>query len=160
MSRQPERPREKCAAGMKNLLLLAAIGVIGYYAYKEWSAKPVPAPLVAEKKTVAAPTPAPKPVDPSIKAYVDRMYGEWKERSLGTQRKQLGSRRSDMAELLTQIRRRLGGLGVHSDSAVRQEIIRALQELGVVPEECSFVANGLLSEAGKDGLKGSHNRSN
>ena len=128
---------------MKGLLLFAIAGILGYYAYHHWLAKPEPPPpplpLPAAKVVVAKP----EPVNFAVKSRVRKLFEEWKRRSLGNARSQLGSASVDPASELTEIRKTIFRDGVHSEAAVLDMIKRALRELGVAENELNEVAIGI-----------------
>ena len=130
---------------MKNLLLLAGLGILGYYGYNHWFAAPepppTPAPKVAEPR-VAEPKPA--PVSFAVKSRVERLLEEWKRRSLGGMESQISSAPVDVATELAEIRKTLFRDGIHSQAAVLDVIKRALRELGVAEKELNEVAGGIL----------------
>jgi len=152
---------KNCALVMKNLVLLLLLGVAGYYGYKEWFDKtdPRPAPAPEPPKVQASPSPPAVAKKSSVHSRVARMYNEWKERTLATEKIQQSARRTDMAVILTEVRRLLGNAGIHSPSAVKEVIVRDLVTMGVAPSEADYVHSGLLSEAEKDGTKGGNDRS-
>lgn len=130
---------------MKGLLLFAVVGILGYYAYHHWLAKPEPPPppppAVPAAKMVAA---KPEPVNFAVKSRVRKLFEEWKRRSLGNAGSQLGSATVDPASELTEIRQTLFREGVHSEDAVHDVIKRALRELGVAEKELNEVAAGIV----------------
>jgi len=130
---------------MKSLLLLVVLGVVGYYAYNNWRSEPAappPPPTPAPPAKVAAPKP--EPVSFGVKSRVRKLLEEWKRRSLGDSKSQLGSATIDPAGELTEIRKMLFRDGVHSEAAVLDVIQRALRELGVPQEEIKEVSGGIL----------------
>jgi hypothetical protein len=139
---------------MKALIFLLLFAIGGYYAYQHFAKRPSPKPAVV------AVVPASPKIDPRVQSRVGHMYGEWKVRTLDTQKIQQGSRSVDMAVCLTEIRRFLGAVGIHSPGAVKDTIVSGLRKLGVPQSECDFVYNCLLQEASKDGQKASHNKEN
>jgi hypothetical protein len=127
---------------MKGLLLLAALGLLGYYGYLQWFAKesvvppaPAPAPVIKAK---------PEPVDFAVKSRVRRLLEEWKRRSLSSGGSEVGSASVDPGRELTEIRRIVFSDGRHSEAAIRETISRALRELGVAEGEVNEVAGGIL----------------
>jgi hypothetical protein len=143
---------------MKNLLLLALLGVLGYFAYLQWEPDPEPPPP-APVLVDTAPQ-APPGADERVYFRVRRMYDEWQNRALATDKLQQGSRRTDLSTMLTEIREILGGShNLHSPEAVKEVIVYHLGQIGVPPGERDYVYAGLLSEASRDGQRGAHNSS-
>jgi hypothetical protein len=134
---------------MKNLLLLAALGVLGYFAYQEWRPASSAAPLVAATPT---PTPTPEPIDPAVLSKVSKLFEEWKLRNAGTERKQLGSAyKTDMAQLVSEIKLR----GPYTDEGLKSLFQRFLAEQGRVDKsEIESVAESMIREAGLEGSLG------
>ena len=133
---------------MKNFVLLVIVAGIGYYAYTQWS----PAPAPAEREVAPARA---EPVDFAVKSTVNRLFSEWKRRELSGQGRQHGSAFMDMSQGITEIRRKLFAMGIHSEKAVSQTIARALRELGVADDECAQIASGILSAAQSDAARSS-----
>lgn len=129
---------------MKSLLLLVILGVVGYYAYHHWRTEPAapPPPTPAPPAKVAVPKP--EPVSFGVKSRVRKLLEEWKRRSLGGSKSQLGSATIDPASELTEIRKTLFRDGVHSEAAVLDVVQRALRELGVPQEEIKEVSGGIM----------------
>jgi hypothetical protein len=140
---------------MRNLLLLIALGVLGYYAYREWFSESVRPPVVVPS---APPRPvvATPPGADRVSSRVRKMYDEWKNRALATEKVQQGARKTDMSVVLTEIRRILGeDFGLHTPSAVREVIVHCLP----VPEsEKDYVYKSIINAANKDAQIGGHNR--
>lgn len=137
---------------MKNLLLLASLGVLGYFGYQKWFAQPEIKPA-APAQAVAAPRGA----DDRIERRVRRMYEEWRDRALATQKTQHAARRTDIAVVLSEIREILGeDYGMHGPESVKQVIIYLLP---VPASDKNYVYSGIMDEAERDGRKGGHNRS-
>jgi len=130
---------------MKGLLLFAVVGILGYYAYHHWLAKPEPPPppppAVPAAKVVEA---KPEPVNFAVKSRVRNLLEEWKRRELGTPAREQGTAALDPALELTEIRKTLFRDGVHSEAAVHDVIKRALRELGVAEKEINEVAAGIV----------------
>lgn len=133
---------------MKNLLLATGLGVLGYFAYLQWSPTSAPAPSVE-----TTPDPTPEPIDPWLRGRVGRLFDEWKRRNASTDRKQ-HVYMVDMAEILSEIRMR----GPFTDQVIASQFTRILVDLGVSREEAGAVANGIMKEAARDGLTGGHHR--
>ena len=129
---------------MKNLLLLIALGVLGYYGYKEWFSKPVRPPVAVPPPVAVEVTAKPEPVSFAIKVRVRNLLAEWKRRSLGGQSSELGSATIDPAGEVTEIRKLLFRDGIHSEAAVADAVSRALRELGVAEHEIKEVTGGIL----------------
>ena len=125
---------------MKNLLLLASLGVLGYFGYQNWFTQPEPPPALPAAKVVEA---KPEPVNFAVKSRVRKLFDEWKRRNLGNADSQLGSAAVDPASELTEIRKTLFRDGVHSEAAVLDVIKRALRDLGVPENEIDEVASGI-----------------
>ena len=122
---------------MKALLLLVAIGIVGYFVYRDFFAVPdlvVVAPA-------ATPTPTPTPVPFAIRSAVRSLYEEWKRRELGEQQPALPEPR----KLLTEIRRNLFDRGEHTEAAVSSAILQALAEMGLPAGEREHIASGIMS---------------
>ena len=135
-SGQRGRAAKNCASVMKNLLLLAGLGVLGYLGYQKWFTLPaLPTAEVVEAK--------PEPVNYTIKSRVRKLFDEWKRRNLGNADSQLGSAAVDPASELTEIRKILFRDGVHSEAAVLDVIKRALRDVGVSENEIDEVASGI-----------------
>ena len=143
-SGQRARAAKNCAAVMKNLLLIAGLGVLGYLGYQEWFAKPEPEPVAVA---------APQPTDPWLRTKVTRLLDEWKRRNAGTEKKQYALR-TDMGTILSEIKMR----GPHTEIAIKAAFGKALVELGVDSQEVAEVVKGIWNEADRDGKKGGHNR--
>ena len=129
---------------MKNLLLFAALGVLGYFAYREWLPAAPAASFVTATPT-PAPTPTPRPVDFAVKSAVKSLYEEWKRRVLSDPDPH-GAAAIDMPQKLTEIRRRLFMERVHTEDAMMSAMATALQELGVAPREADYVVKKILEE--------------
>jgi hypothetical protein len=137
---------------MKNLLLLASLGVLGYFGYHRWSAdKGNPAAFFVQKPAVEAPTPTPAPTDPWLRGKVARLFEEWKRRNASTDKKQ-HVYLLDMAEVLSEIKMR----GPYTDQVIASKFTKILIEMGVSPDEAGMVAAGILKEAARDGTMGGH----
>jgi len=99
----------------------------------------------------------PVDIDLGIKSRVLKLFREWKLRNAGTEKKQVGGAfKVDMAELLTEIKLR----GPHTEQGIKNLMIRVLREAGVGRDEVEFVADGILSEARRDGSIKGHHRAN
>ena len=118
---------------MKALLLLVAIGIVGYFVYWDYFAVP--------DLVVVAPAATPTPVPFAIRSAVRSLYGEWKRRELGEQQPALPEPR----KLLTEIRRNLFDRGEHTEAAVSSAILQALAEMGLPVGEREHVASGIMS---------------
>lgn len=146
---------------MKNLLLIVALGVLGYYAYQEWFAKPAPAPAAAAKQQDPSVVSAGN--DFFIYTRVKTMYREWKERSVGTpKRQQPGARNEDLSILLTEIRIRLAEppYKIHTPETVEEVMLVSLarpdRDLDVPSSQRRHVLSAIMTEATNDGIKTSH----
>ncbi len=128
---------------MKNLLLLAGLGVLGYLGYQKWSTQPEPPPPLPALPTAEVVEAKPEPVNFAIKSRVRKLFEEWKRRNLSNADSQLGSAAVDPASELTVIRKTLFRDGVHSEAAVLDVIKRALRDLGVPENEIDEVASGI-----------------
>jgi hypothetical protein len=125
---------------MKALLLLVAIGIVGYFVYRDYFAGPEP--LAAEPSATPAPkSPTPTPVPFAIKSAVRSLYEEWKRRELGDQQPAM----PEPQKLLTEIRRNLFNRGEHTEAAVNGVIVQALAEMDLPPGEREHVAVGIMS---------------
>jgi hypothetical protein len=129
---------------MKNLLLLASLGVLGYFGYQKWFAQPEPPPPPPPVPAAKVVEVKPEPVNFAVKSRVRKLFDEWKRRNLGNADSQLGSATVDPASELTEIRKTLFRDGVHSEAAVLDVIKRALRELGVAEKELNEVAAGIV----------------
>jgi hypothetical protein len=130
---------------MKLLLLLAALGVVGYFIYQDYFAAPTEPPKPTPSPSVSPtppPTPRPTPVPLAIRGVVRNLYEEWKRRELGDVRAATLPRPS---ELRTQIKSILFDQGHHSDGAMREVIVKALGELGVQPSDREHITSGIMS---------------
>ena len=145
-SGQQARAAKNCAAVMKNLLLIAGLGVLGYLGYQEWFAQPEPKPAAA----AVAP---PAPVDFAVKTRVRKMFEEWKRRQL-TSSQPHGARLTDMSRELDDVRRHLFGKAIHGEKGLQEIIENALRELGVSGAELKQLAKNIIAEARKDASRG------
>jgi hypothetical protein len=127
---------------MKNALLLLILVGVGYYVYVQWFQE---AP--SELKVVPA---KPEPVDFAIRSTVNRLFNEWKRRELAGHGREHGSAFLDMSQGIMEIRRKLFGMGIHSEEALSSIVADALRELGVADYECTQVASGILQEGQSD----------
>jgi hypothetical protein len=174
-SGQRGRAAKSCASVMKNLLLLILIGLVGYFLLSEGCAppdKPVPTALPEAPK----PTPEISKADPRvltagndffIYTRVKKMYLDWKERTVGTQKSQpAGARNEDLSVLLTEIRVRLGQrpYRLHKMESVEEVMLVSLarpdRDLNVPADQRRHVLAGILREAASDGRERGLNRSN
>ena len=125
---------------MKRLLLVAFLGLAGYYAY-EWvsqePAAPAPVPSAAPVKK--------KPVDFAMRSRVNKLFQEWKRQQLITDKGQQGLATCNPEEELNQIRQHLFREGRHSESAVADLVSQCLQEMGLAEEEIGSVSSSLVS---------------
>lgn len=142
-SGQRGRAAENCAAAMKNLLLLASLGVLGYFGYQRWFTQPEPPPPPPTLPAAEVVKAKPEPVSFAVKSSVRKLFEEWKRRNLGNAGSQQGSAAVDPASELTEIRKALFRDGVHSESAVLDVIKRALRDLGVPENEIDEVGRGI-----------------
>jgi hypothetical protein len=133
---------------MKNLLLLVALGALGYYAYRGWMSESQ-ATLLA----VAAADAPPAAVDFNVKTRVRKMFEEWKRRQLMSSQPH-GARLSNMSRELDELRKYLFANAVHSEKGLHALLSHALRELGVSKEESEQVARGFIAEARKDAARG------
>ena len=122
---------------MKALLLLVAIGIVGYFVY--WDFFAVPDLVVVAP--AATPTPTPTPVPFAIRSAVRSLYEEWKRRELGEQQPAM----PEPQKLLTEIRRNLFDKGEHTEAAVSSAIVQALAEMGLPAGEREHIASGIMS---------------
>ena len=120
---------------MKALLLLVAIGIVGYFVYRDYFAVP---DLVV---VAPAATPTPTPVPFAIRSAVRSLYEEWKRRELGELQPAVPGPR----KLLTEIRRNLFDRGEHTEAAVSSAIVQALAEMGLPAGEREHIASGIMS---------------
>lgn len=127
---------------MKKLFVAVALGLLGYYAYEYWVAKPVPAPVAPPVVTTAV-TAKPEPVSFSIKSRVRQLLAEWKRRS-GATSAEPGFATIDPAAEIAEIRKALFREGAHSEAEVGRVVSRALRELGVAENEIQEVTRGIL----------------
>jgi hypothetical protein len=152
---------------MKNLLLLAALGALGYFLLFgeertgfscEREPTPVPAPSKSAVASEASGAPSEMEIVDSISLMrVDRLFKEWKRRNAGTQKKQYGVATIDMADEIASIRFR----GPYTRNGIQKALAAALvSECDVQSGESRQIAAGIMSEAERDGRIGGHNRSN
>lgn len=116
---------------MKALLLLAAIGTVGYFVHRDFFAEPE----TVEQVSVAARLPF------GVRSAVQSLYEEWKRRQLGEPRASM----ADPEKLLVEVRRFVFSKGEHTEAAVKRTIEQALGELGIAPGDRQHVATEVLS---------------
>ncbi len=129
---------------MKKLLLLVALGLLGYYGYTHWLVKPVPPPPPPPPPVETAIQAKPEPVNFAIKSRVRQLLAEWKRRNSGVNSSESGSATIDPAAELAEIRKTLFREGTHSEAEVSRVVSRALRELGVAESEVQEVTRSIL----------------
>lgn len=143
---------------MKKLIAIIVLALLGYYAYSHWLRLPQPEPPAEVSTPVAAKPAAPRGAG-RVMPRVRRMYEEWKDRALATQKIQQTSRRSDMSVVMTEIRDILGeDFAMHSPGAVKEVVVHCLVGLGVSPSEANYVYTGMLQEVARDGNLNAHDK--
>lgn len=134
---------------MKTLIPLILVGIAGWFVYENRHSL-TDVPEGEPPADLAPSTTGAAPVDFAVKSMVRRLFEEWQRRSLAGAKGEHGSARTDMAKGLMDIRRKLFSLGVYSEKAVAETMQRALEEIGVEPEECREVVEGILALAEVD----------
>ena len=140
---------------MKNLLLFAALGLLGYFGYEWWFTKPEPPP---EPPEIITPQPVAK-ADFFVKSRVRSLFEEWQRRAVtkglsgGPEDETKGNAPNtlvDMSREIEQIRRILFAKNVFAAEAMTAQMKLALRDLGVVPSEIDEVYSGIIAEASND----------
>ena len=145
---------------MKNLLLFAALGVLGYFAFLRGCPPPPPPPPPPEQPT-SRPNVAEAADEFFVYSRVIIMYEEWKSReSAQAGDNKQHARFVDMSAVLTDIRAWLSEhprYKIHEPKKIEEVISialrRPIRRLDVPPSQIPHVLQGLLSEANKDGKK-------
>jgi len=132
---------------MKLLIFLIIIGAAAYYYYE--SRPEPPPPLAAPAETPAPPVAAPpeKPLPFTVKTRVKKMIEEWKRISLSTNQRQRGAALSSIEEEMLKVREELFKAGQYDVESLRKLLVRALGELGHAPDQATYLARELMSQA-------------
>jgi len=130
--------------GMRNLLLICAMGAAAYLTHQYWFTGPPPPPSA----TPAAPAKI-KPVDFSVKMRVRRILEEWKRivlKSSGVAPS--GETMVSIREEIGQIRNHLFSKGTYDEAALHRVMMQAARELGYPPDQAEIVVSGALGASG------------